>query len=160
MAASCIYCGARADADEHWLPRALGTFGELQVLHNAICNPCNLLLGRDVDEAFLRTGPEANFRAGLGIEGRRGLGGNPFMFKAATEQPVRAMNVGDDSDDDADLFWELVPGDDGNPQGQLIQQIVVHDKSGARHVVPFNPAWTARRAPPRDSASPHSRRDF
>src|SRR5204862_363197 len=33
----CIYCGNAADSPEHWLPRSLGTFGPLQVLHDKIC---------------------------------------------------------------------------------------------------------------------------
>ena len=141
---SCIYCGAEATAREHWLPRSLGTFGELQVLHDTICPECNGALGREVDEAFIRTGPEAILRLGLGIEGRRGPGTNPFYNRAATTQPLRAVNVpGDEDEDEPELLWETYRGENGEPQGRLMQQLVVVDGSGARHLIPFNPDWTA-----------------
>jgi hypothetical protein len=140
---SCVYCGAEADAREHWLPRALGTFGPLQVPHDTICEECNRALGREVDEAFIRTGPEAILRIGLGIEGRRGRGSNPFYNRAATTQPLRAINVPGDDEAEPELLWETYRGEDGQPHGRLMQQLVVVDSSGTRHLIPFNPEWTA-----------------
>jgi len=139
--ASCIYCGSEANSREHWLPRSLGTFGSLQVLHDKVCEPCNGVLGREVDEAFIRTGPEAILRLGLGIEGQRGPGANPFYHRAATDQPVRATNVS--ADDEPELLWETFRGENGEPQAQLRQQLVVIDGQGIRHLIPFNTAWTA-----------------
>src|SRR5687767_12617868 len=124
--ASCIYCGAEATAREHWLPRSLGTFGELQVLHDTICPECNGVLGREIDEAFIRTGPEAILRFGLGIEGRRGIGTNPFYNRAATTQPLRAVNVpGAGEGDEPELLWETYRGPNGEVQARLMQQLVL-----------------------------------
>jgi len=53
---ACIYCGAPADAKEHWLPSGLGRFKGYEPLLDRLCTPCNETLGRDVDEEFLRTG--------------------------------------------------------------------------------------------------------
>ena len=138
---SCVYCGSPADAREHWLPRALGTFGDLQVLRDAICSDCNRQIGREADFVFLRTGPEATHRAGLGIEGRRGEGGSPYYHQAATTQPVQVRYVGSD-EDDSEVLWETFPGESGEPQGRLMQQLVIVNESGRRRAVPFNLEWS------------------
>lgn len=138
----CIYCPNPPDSPEHWLPRSLGTFGPLQVLNDKICGDCNQALGRDVDPEFTRVGPEAILRAGLGIEGRHGTSQSPFYFRAATTQPLRAV-VPDSVEDEAGLLWETVRGASGEPEGRLLQQLVIADESGKRHAIPFNVEWSA-----------------
>lgn len=138
----CIYCSKPPDSPEHWLPRSLGTFGPLQVLHDKICDDCNQALGREIDPEFARVGPEAILRAGLGVEGRRGPSKSPFYYKAATEQPLRAV-VPEAPEDEAGLLWETVPGSSGDPEGRLLQQLVIVDGSEKRHVIPFNIEWSA-----------------
>jgi len=137
------YCPNEAHSPEHWLPRSLGTFGPLQVLNDKICDDCNQALGSEVDQEFTRVGPEAIFRAGLGIEGRHGASKSPFYFRASTTQPLRATNADVSDEETAGLLWETVPGDDGDPQGRLLQQLVVVDCEGNRHAVPFNIEWPA-----------------
>jgi hypothetical protein len=83
---SCIYCGANADGTEHWLPRLLGTFGKLQILHDTVSKPCNGAVGK-VEQEFIRTGPEGIQRQGLGIEGRDGPGGDPVNARRGLPQP-------------------------------------------------------------------------
>lgn len=138
----CIHCSKPPDSPEHWLPRSLGTFGPLQVLHDKICDDCNQALGREIDPEFARVGPEAILRAGLGGEGRRGPSKSPFYYKAATEQPLRAV-VPEAPEDEAGLLWETVPGSSGDPEGRLLQQLVIVDGSEKRHVIPFNIEWSA-----------------
>ena len=108
--ASCIYCPSDADGTEHWLPRSLGTFGPLQVLHETIRRQCNEAVG-ECDREFIRTGPEGIHRQGLGIEGKDGEGGNPFYYRAATNQPVQAQTITDS--EDPDVFWETRPTEQG-----------------------------------------------
>jgi hypothetical protein len=115
----------------------------LQVLHDKICTPCNEALGRGIEYEFIRSGPEGMFRAGLGIEGRRGAAtGNPFYHRAATTQPVRGTYRNLTEPDYTDLHWEMVPGPGGQPEGRLLEQIVVVDGAGRRQSVPFNINWT------------------
>jgi hypothetical protein len=132
---SCIYCSRDADSPEHWLPRSLGTFGSLQVLHKTVCGECNEAVG-ECDREFIRTGPEGIQRKALGIEGRGGEGGNPFYYRAATDQPVQAQATSDP--EHADLYWEPRPGQ----EGQLLRQVVVESESGKRLAVPINLQWT------------------
>ena len=101
----CIYCGGEADSEEHWLPRALGTFGPLQVLQGVLCNPCNNAIGKVADEEFLKTGPEATHRQSLGILGKDGAGSDPFYYKAATSHPTQARVVSE-TEDHADGWAE------------------------------------------------------
>ena len=136
---SCIYCGAEADSAEHWLPRSLGTFGPLQVLHGVVCGVCNEAVG-EADREFVRTGPEGIHRRGLGIAGREGQGGNPFYYRAATTQPVQARSIADP--EDPHLYWETRPGENG-PEGQLMQQLVLESDTGEKRAVPFNLEWSA-----------------
>jgi hypothetical protein len=138
---TCIYCGGAADSPEHWLPRSLGTFGDLQVLQDTICAACNKELGDPADHSFLRVGPEAVHRTGLGVQGRRGSGGNPFYYQAATLQPVEARSVGAE-EEDSEVFWEILPGEGGAPQGQLMRQVIIIDAKGRRRAVPINLQWT------------------
>ena len=138
----CIYCGNPAESPEHGLPRSLGTFCPLQVLHGKVCDDCNQALGREIDKEFTRVGPEAILRAGLGIEGRHGASQSPFYFRAATTQPLRAIDAGA-PDDETGLLWETVPGSSGEPEGRLLQQLIIVDDSGKRHAVPFNIEWPA-----------------
>jgi hypothetical protein len=137
----CIYCGNQADSPEHWLARSLGTFGPLQVLQDKVCGDCNQAFGREIDLEFTRVGPEAILRAGLGIEGRHGAAQSPFYFRAASNQPLRAV-VPDAPDDEAGLLWETVPGASGEPEGRLLQQLVIVDQSDQRHAIPFNIEWS------------------
>ena len=136
----CVYCPNAADSPEHWLPRSLGTFGPLQLLNDRLCDDCNQSLGREVDQEFTRVGPEAILRAGLGIQGRHGDVRSPFYFRAATTQPLRAVDA-NPPEDEAGLLWETVLGEHGEPQGRLLQQLVVVDEQGGRHAVPFNIEW-------------------
>ena len=122
------------------MPRSLGTFGPLQVLNDRLCDDCNQSLGREVDQEFTRVGPEAILRAGLGIQGRHGDVRSPFYFRAATTQPLRALDA-NPPEDEAGLLWETVLGEHGEPQGRLLQQLVVVDEDGRRHAVPFNIEW-------------------
>ena len=138
----CIYCPKPPDSPEHWLPRSLGTFGPLQVLNDKICDDCNQALGREIDPEFARVGPEAILRAGLGVEGRHGPSKSPYYYKAATEQPLRAV-VPEAPEDEAGLLWETVPGSSGEPEGRLLQQLVIVDGSEKRHAIPFNIEWSA-----------------
>ena len=55
--------------------------------------------------------PEGIHRQGLGIEGRDGEGGNPFYYRAATNQPVRVQTITDS--EDPDVFWETHPTEQG-----------------------------------------------
>jgi hypothetical protein len=66
---------------------------------------------------------------------------NPFYHRAATSQLVRATNIS--PGDEPELLWETYRGENGEPQGRLLQQLVVIDGQGIRHLIPFNPAWTA-----------------
>src|SRR5688572_17133852 len=136
---SCIYCGAEADSAEHWLPRSLGTFGPLQVLHGAVCGPCNEGVG-EADREFIRTGPEGIHRRGLGIAGREREGGNPFYYRAATTQPVQARSIADP--EEGHLYWETRPGEQA-PEGQLMQQVVLENDT-QRRSVPFSLEWNAQ----------------
>jgi hypothetical protein len=138
----CIYCRNSPDSSEHWLPRSIGTFGPLQVLNGKICGHCNEALGREIDPEFTRVGPEAILRSGLGIDGRHGPSKSPFYFRAATEQPLRAV-VPEAPEDEAGLLWETVPGTGGEPEGRLLQQLVILDDAGKRHAIPFNIEWPA-----------------
>jgi hypothetical protein len=114
----------------------------LQVLHGKVCDECNQALGREIDQEFTRVGPEAILRSGLGIEGRHGSSQSPFYFRAATTQPLRAIDT-NAPDDETGLLWETVPGSSRDPEARLLQQLVVIDHSGNRHVVPLNIEWPA-----------------
>jgi hypothetical protein len=139
----CIYCENEANSAEHWLPRSLGTFGPLQVLNDKLCTECNRILGHGIEQEFARVGPEAIHRAGLGIQGRHDAASqSPFYYRAATSQPLRAVVV-DAPDAEAGLLWETVPGENGEEEARLLEQIVIRDASGARHAVPLNTAWSA-----------------
>ncbi len=108
LLALTVYCGCEADGREHWLPQSLGVFGPLQVLHDWICADHNRTFGQTIDEEFIRTGPEGVFRAalGLGLGARRDREpGNPFLYRAAVQQPVRAVQMAPPQDE-AGLLWE------------------------------------------------------
>jgi hypothetical protein len=112
------------------------------VLQDKICGDCNQAFGREIDPEFTRVGPEAILRAGLGIEGRHGAAQSPFYFRGASGPPLRAV-VPDAPDDEAGLLWETVPGASGEPEGRLLQQLVIVDESDKRHAIPFNIEWSA-----------------
>ena len=54
---------------------------------------------------------------------------------------MEARSVGAE-EDDSEVFWEILPGEDGALQGQLMRQLVVLDADGKRRAVPFNLQWT------------------
>jgi len=137
----CIYCPNPADGREHWLPRSLGTFGPLQVLSERICGECNGELGRLLDEEFARVGPEATLMAGHGMEGRHGSRRSPFYYRAATTQPLRAVDANREPDE-VDLLFETIPDETGQPSARLLEQLVVKDETGVLHAVPFNIDWS------------------
>ena len=138
----CIYqCGHDANGREHWLPASLGSFGPLQVLHERICQECNEEFGRTVDEEFIRTGPEGVFRTALGLPASAREGRNPFMYRAAGAQPVRAVDTAPEPDEGG-ILWEAYNNEQGEPRGRTLEQIVITVGEGRRISVPFNVNWT------------------
>ena len=140
----CLYCPNPPDSPEHWLPRSLGEFGSEQILRDRVCGECNRLLGKQVDEEWIRTGPEGVLRRALGIEGRHGAAtGNPHYFRASTDFPVQATNPdADEALPERNLLWETVPASDGELRAQLLEQLVLV-KDGHRISVPLNAQWNA-----------------
>jgi hypothetical protein len=101
----CIYCPERRDSPEHFLPAALGDFGESQILHDRVCQTCNNEIGRAVETQFLRAGPIALFRWVLGVEGRNGQPPTPFYRGAGGAPPI--LNVGPLRGAGYDILWEV-----------------------------------------------------
>jgi hypothetical protein len=63
MFGPCIYCGLRADGDEHWLPRALGSVSGYKPLVDRLCKQCNPRLGaldEELIEVYLDDDEELN----------------------------------------------------------------------------------------------------
>ncbi len=68
----CIYCGSIGPFDEeHTLPRCLGEFKNSPKLNNRVCRNCNGQIGRESEEQFCRSGPEAFFRNFFNVQGRK-----------------------------------------------------------------------------------------
>lgn len=128
MQGVCIYCGTQGEmSPEHYLPAALGDFGEFQVFQGRVCEACNQAIGQEVETQFLRTGPMALFRWILGIEGRDGEPPPPFYRGAGGAPPI--LVHGRPPGFDFDLLWEIewatrnvVPA----------RQIVFHDATAGK----------------------------
>jgi hypothetical protein len=67
--APCIYTrpsglcpGSAPFNSEHWFSRGLGNFRGFEELKEKICQDCNNLFGRELEDIFLHSGPEALFR--------------------------------------------------------------------------------------------------
>jgi exonuclease III len=66
----CIYtrpaglcAGSSASFDsEHWFSRGLGEFQNFEELDGKVCKDCNNLFGRQLEDVFLHSGPEAQGR--------------------------------------------------------------------------------------------------
>ena len=106
---NCIYIGPHDEmSPEHYLPIALGDFGEFQVLEGKVCRACNNFIGQRTETQFLRTGPIALFRWMLGVQGRDGFPPNPFYRGASGAPPLYAF--GRIPGFDSDLLLEVQPG--------------------------------------------------
>jgi hypothetical protein len=141
--APCIYCGAAADSREHWFPRALGNIKNIALLRDRLCEACNKVLGRELDEELARTGPTGFHRTALGIQGRRSHAAvSPFHYRALSpQQPTTLKRPAPHGE------WEIL-GDayttaDGRPSSRTLRQLVLKTKGGVIEPVPFPRAWNA-----------------
>ncbi|MBI4635079.1 MAG: hypothetical protein HY727_01900 [Candidatus Rokubacteria bacterium] len=105
----CIYCGRPDDLTrDHYVPRAFGTFRGCQVLGGKLCGTCNELTGK-LDEAFVRTGPNALFRAIAGVHGRSSHTPlSPFYYGLMSGETVKVL--GKHPEYPFDVLWEVQPG--------------------------------------------------
>jgi len=142
MFGPCIYCGLRADGDEHWLPRALGSFSGYKPLVDRLCKQCNLRLGA-LDEELVRTGLVGFARVVHNIRGRkRHRQVNPFFYrvmKGKTSTMALMMNA---SHKRWRVLAEVTEGKTGvRAPLRPLRQLVFRLRSGAIQCVPFPPTY-------------------
>jgi hypothetical protein len=138
---ACIYCGAGADAKEHWIPRGLGTFKGYLPLLDRVCDGCNRRLGRAVDKEFLRTGEIGFQRAVYGVLGRSGRGTiSPFHFKGASADPPTTATMPSSSGDHS-ILAEFATGTHGEPVTRPLRQLVVQTERTVA-CIPLPRSWT------------------
>ncbi len=88
----CIYCREKeANSEEHAIPAAVGTdnIRGFKKLLGKLCKECNQKIGQ-IEEQFLRCGPEAFFRKVLNIKGRKKHDAvNIFHRGSSSGKPIR-----------------------------------------------------------------------
>jgi hypothetical protein len=94
------------------------------MLRDKVCRPTNEELGK-LDEALVRTAPEALFRVLAGVKGRSGHPPtSPFYYDPLNPDAVRVM--GKHPDNDYEVLWEIDPG---TMKGREARQVVFrHDE--------------------------------
>jgi hypothetical protein len=139
---TCIYCVAEAKGREHWVQRGLGTFRGYTPLLDRVCTACNQLLGRELDEEFMRTGMVGYQRAVTGVQGRSGSPSvSPFYFRAMkAQQPTELLMPVPHASHR--VLGEAYKEDDGTKCAKPLRQIVLRKGDGCTVPVPLPRAWT------------------
>lgn len=134
----CIYCSTNeADADEHWIPRALGSFQGYEPLTDRLCQDCNEHLGV-LDEELARTGIVGFARALHRVRGRRRHRKvNPFYYgvmKGKHYAPSLMMTAGHGR---WRILGEIANFEGRKPALKPMRQLVFRTRAGAIQCVPF-----------------------
>lgn len=86
---SCIYCGevepARFESREHVIPQAFGHFGSQTPVLKCVCDVCNALFGRELDQVHARDTLEGVLRYKQGIKSRENRPQRRLKFTLADE---------------------------------------------------------------------------
>jgi hypothetical protein len=140
--ASCIYCPAPPDGEEHWLIRAFGKFEGNSYLTGRVCNACNVRLGK-IDQELVRSGHTGVARQVLGIKGRPGHEPrNTFEHKASQrESPVQLFTVDDDGTLTRVFDQALTRNPDGTLTGIRRRVLTITMPDGTEHDLPFPKGW-------------------
>jgi hypothetical protein len=125
--ALCIYtrpsglCPGGASFDrEHWFSRGLGNFRSFQPLEGKICKDCNNLFGRELEDVFLHSGPEAFFREIMGGGlGRKSHGKHNIFSRGANKHPPVQV-IGEDPDAKRNIMWDVGRNSEAKPQRQIV----------------------------------------
>ena len=138
----CIYCENPPDSEEHWLNQALGTFAGNTYLSGRLCSPCNVALGRTIDQELAYAGHTGVLRQVLGIAGPTDRHSrNVFDYKSMqSEQPVQVLKFG--SDGPYQVFEQAISR---NPDGTLVgmhRRLLVISTSRGEILLPFPRGWT------------------
>jgi hypothetical protein len=118
-------------SDEHHLPECLGRFKNYKKLKNKVCQECNHLIGRELDEHFCYSGIEALYRFLLGIKGKkRQQRKSPFYrkFSRADKIIVKAKHPKEDFDiycEPLEIFCKVFPA----------RQIILRDHNEIPHII-------------------------
>jgi hypothetical protein len=138
--ADCIYCGAVATGEEHWLSRGFGEFRGAKQLQDRLCGECNGALGQELDEEILRTGPTSVLRSVLGIEGRHGPPPNPFHYRVMQGEPPNVMTM-PCGHGDYTILGEMYAHENGDVRARPLRQLVFRKPDGQVVPVHFPPGY-------------------
>jgi hypothetical protein len=125
--APCIYtqpsglcAGSAPFNSEHWFSRGLGNFRGFEELKEKICEDCNNLFGRELEDIFLHSGPEALFREMAGGNlGRKSHEKQNIFARGANKHPPVQV-IGEDPDAKRDIMWEVGHNSEAKPQRQIV----------------------------------------
>lgn len=124
----CIYtrpaglcAGNSASFDsEHWFSRGLGEFQNFEELDGKVCKDCNNLFGRQLEDVFLHSGPEALFREIAGGNLGRKSHTKQNIFERGAHKHPAVQVVGEDPDAKRDIFLEVGRRSEAKAQRQVI----------------------------------------
>ena len=138
---SCVYCPSPPDGEEHWLIRAFGTFAGNSYLTGRVCTPCNIALGKTIDQELARTGHTGFTRQILGIAGRANhASADAFDYKTLQpDAPIQMFRL-EEAGQRLVLERALRRNPDGTLVGEQRRQLVVSMPDGD-HPLPFPIAW-------------------
>lgn len=151
----CVYttpgglCDGKAplSKNEHYLPRALGSFMNNEPLVDRICDSCQKVC-RDLEDVFAHNSSEAFFREMVGRVGRKKHKAKNIFYEPTHGIPPLAV-LGKHPGHDFEILWELVP-DPANPGSRTcapLSQLVFISKGGGNVLrLPFRLGkWTPER---------------
>src|SRR5206468_3619020 len=105
---------------------------------------CNNVLGHELDEAILRSGPTGFVRWALKIEGRHGKTVNPFHYRVMGKESATTLMMPSPRNE-YEILAESYTAPDGQGHARPLRQLVFKKDSGEMVPVPFPPAYDAAR---------------
>lgn len=138
--ANCIYCDGEANSKEDWLPRGFGAFQGITLLKERICVECNNVMGREVDQDLLRTGPAGLRRSLLEIEGRNGPTPDVFLYKVMGPASATTMRR-PSQDGNYEILGSSHMTPDGVSHAPPLRQLVFRRPDGTMVPIPFPPNY-------------------
>jgi hypothetical protein len=151
----CIYtspaglCDGTAplSKNEHYLPRALGSFKDNEPLVDRICDSCQKVF-RDVEDVFAHNSSEAFFREMVGRVGRKKHKKKNIFYEPTHGIPPLAV-LAKHPGHDFEILWELTPNpaNPGQRSCQPMSQLVFLSKDSDKVLrLPFRKSrWTPER---------------
>lgn len=128
----CIYCGSNQLTEEHYLPEGLGKFRGYETLDDRVCIVCQGKCSQ-LEEQFLRNGPEAFFRKLVAKVGKKHHEKIAVFYRRNMGvDPVRV--VGKYPGEEYPILWEP---NEGERTATAMRQIIVRDSDGDFHQIPI-----------------------